>query len=381
MENEKNYRIAYATGSRAEYGIVKYFLERLSLVKNIDLELLVTGTHLEKDYGYTIDEIISDGFNVTEKVQLEIDTTDNTNITTSMSIGLEEFGKIFAANKYDLLIILGDRYEMLSVAISAAMNRIPILHIHGGEKTLGNYDEFIRHSITKMSQYHFTSTESYRNRVIQLGENPSSVFNLGALGATNAVKNVDENFEIPYSKPYIVILFHPETLTNQHPAEQMTQVIEAVDNFKNQYHLVFIGTNADTYSNEITSKIREYCDNHDATYLVNVENRTFQNLVAQAELYVGNSSSGIIEAPTIGTYSINIGNRQLGRIQSSSTIDSECNVDSISEAINKAIVESAKDIKIENPYYQENALDRYVETTVKILKENNEYLKDFYDIY
>ena len=185
------YRVAYATGSRADYGIVKNFLRLLDNDKDIEFSVLVTGSHLEDKFGHSVDIIRQDGFKIDLEIPLNIENDSNANVMHCMATALDCFGNYFENNKFDLLIILGDRYEMMAVAIAAAMQRIPILHLHGGEVTYGNYDEFIRHSITKMSQYHFTSTEEYRKRVIQLGEDPKRVFYLGALGAENCCK-IDE---------------------------------------------------------------------------------------------------------------------------------------------------------------------------------------------
>ena len=178
-------KIFFATGSRADYGIVRNYLTMLNNDKNIDLSILATGALLSRSFGYQVELIYKDGFRIEEEIDINIDPTSNEGVIHSMSVALDRFGKLFSKNRPDLLIILGDRYEILSVAIAGAMNRIPILHLHGGEATFGNYDEFIRHSITKMSKYHFTSTEKYRNRVIQLGENPMRVFNIGAMSVEN----------------------------------------------------------------------------------------------------------------------------------------------------------------------------------------------------
>ena len=177
------YNVAYATGSRADYGIVRRYLKKLSDDNDINLSILVTGAHLDDRFGYSVHIIESDGFKIGLRVPLSIDNSTTSGVVHSMSIALSEFGAYFEKTKYDLLIILGDRYEMMAVATAAAMQRIPILHLHGGESTYGNYDEFLRHCITKMSTYHFASTEKYRKRIIQMGESPDRVFNLGALGA------------------------------------------------------------------------------------------------------------------------------------------------------------------------------------------------------
>ena len=176
----KKYRVAYVTGTRADWGIVRKYLSFLNDDGNIVFSVLVTGTHLESSFGYTADEIRKDGFTVEKEFPLNIKTNTTSDILCSMSVALRDFGAYFEKNKFDLVIVLGDRYEIMAAAIAAAMQKIPLLHLHGGEITLGNYDEFIRHSITKMSTFHFTSTEEYRKRVIQLGEKPQRVFNLGA---------------------------------------------------------------------------------------------------------------------------------------------------------------------------------------------------------
>ena len=194
------YRVAYATGSRADYGIVKNFLRLLDNDKDIEFSVLVTGSHLEDKFGHSVDIIRQDGFKIDLEIPLNIENDSNANVMHCMATALDCFWKLFLKIiNFDLLIILGDRYEMMAVAIAAAMQRIPILHLHGGEVTYGNYDEFIRHSITKMSQYHFTSTEEYRKRVIQLGEDPKRVFYLGALGAENCCK-IDEEKVIEKGK-------------------------------------------------------------------------------------------------------------------------------------------------------------------------------------
>ena len=180
-------RIAYVTGSRAEYGIVKHLLRRLQEDNELDFSLIVTAMHLASQYGNTVDVIEQDGFNIAERIAVKLDSQNNQTILTSMAETLDLFGKHFQKNHYDAVMVLGDRYEILSVATAAAMHNIPLIHLHGGEQTLGNYDEFIRHCITKMAKLHLTATEVYRKRVIQLGELPESVHNIGSLGAENGL--------------------------------------------------------------------------------------------------------------------------------------------------------------------------------------------------
>lgn len=378
------YRVAYATGSRADYGIVRNYLKMLENDTEIELTVLVTGSHLEIKFGRSVSIIEEDGFEIGYRLPLNIENSNNANILHSMSIALDGFGSYFENNRYDMLIILGDRYEMMAVATAAAMQKIPILHLHGGEITYGNYDEFIRHSITKMSQYHFTSTEIYRNRVIQLGESPDRVFYMGALGAENCKdidvsKVADEVNQLSVEK-YWVVAFHPETLTNVDLTELVREIISAIDEMINKYKIAFIGTNADTNSDIIQKTWKRYANIHEnAYYFENLNTDSFLWLVKKSIALVGNSSSGIIEAPSLGVYTINIGDRQKGRVHGNSVIDVQCSKDAILKAMAKVIEEVQAQNKFDNPYYFENAASRYYEKTKEILKSPY-LLKTFYDL-
>ena len=381
----KRYKVAYATGSRADYGIVKNYLKLLDDDKEIAFSLLVTGSHLENKFGHSIDIIKQDGFKIELEVPLNIENSNNANVIHSMAIALDSFGKYFEQHDFDLLIILGDRYEMMAVAIAASMQKIPILHLHGGEVTFGNYDEFIRHSITKMSQYHFTSTELYRKRVIQLGENPERVFYLGALGAENCCKidkkRVVEDVKVRSSQKYWVIAFHPETLTDMKMEDQVEEVLLALKKFSDNINVVFIGTNADTKSDIIRSAWLNYVKNNvNAYYYENLNVDSFLYLVKNSIALIGNSSSGIIETPSLGKYTINIGDRQKGRVHGSSVIDVTCNANEISQAMKHIINRIRKNEKISNPYYVENSAKKYYEKTKEILEKGISIIKEFYDI-
>lgn len=377
------YKVAYATGSRADYGIVRKYLENLNNDDSILLDILVTGALLEKQYGNSYKIIENDGFNIGCKISLDIDSSNNSHIIKCMATALEEFGNYFENNRYDLVIILGDRYEILSVAIAAAMNKIPILHIHGGEITLGNYDEFIRHSITKMAHYHFTSTEEYRKRVIQLGENPKNVFNIGAMGSENCkmieMHNVSQDIIILPKKQYFVVLFHPETLTNNKPLDQIKELLLAIDYFIEKYTFVFIGSNADTGADQIRKEINTYIGEHsNAIYYENLHPDAYHYLIKNSIALIGNSSSGIIEVPTLGAYTINIGDRQKGRVKGESIFDVECYNQSIILQIKKVISLDFKE-ELKNPYYLENASKKAYLLTKEILR-NAVPIKEFFDI-
>lgn len=380
-------KIAFVTGSRADYGIMRRFLTLMNQDKEIELDILVTGALLSDTYGHQVDLIYEDGFNVKAEIEVPLDSSSNVKILHTMAATLDKFAVFFNENKYKLLIILGDRYEMLSVAEAAAMQRIPILHIHGGEATFGNYDEFIRHAITKMSLYHFTATEDYRDRVIQLGEEPDRVYNLGALGAENCLfiedKNVPQEVKKLPAENYFVILFHPETLTNIDVGEQMQNLLDSVKKYIVQYKFIFLGSNADTNSGIIRSMVKDFVQNNgNAIYYENLHTDAYHYLVKNSICLIGNSSSGIIEAPSLGVYTINIGDRQKGRVRGNSVIDVTCDTNDISAAIDK-VTRVRNKITLENPYYKANTANGYYFTIKKVianLQDRKGKLKVFYDI-
>lgn len=378
----EKYKIAFATGSRADYGIVRNYIAKLNNDAEIDFSILATGALLSNEFGNAVKIIEEDGFTIDFKNIIKQRVSNISDTVGIMAEVLNDFNKYFSDHRYDLLIILGDRYEIYSVAIAAAMHRIPILHIHGGEITLANYDEFIRHSITKMAQYHITSTEEYRKRVIQLGERPENVFNLGALGAENChaidKNNVpDELIEI---SNVFTILFHPETLNSETPAAQIEEILKAVEPYTNNYNFVFIGSNADTHSDQITYRVKDFCRSYKCLYYDNLHPDGYHHLVKKSYALIGNSSSGIIEVPSLGTYTINIGDRQTGRAKGRSIIDVRCNANQISQAIDW-VIEHNDTIIQDDIYYQPDTAARYYNTTKNILNRLSSLsFKEFYDI-
>lgn len=379
-------RVAFATGSRADYGIVRRWLRLLDDDPEVELEVLATGALLEDAWGRQVGLVRADGFDVAAEVPIGVDTTSDEAVARSMARALEGFAGVFASRSYDLLIVLGDRYEMLSVATAAAMRRVPILHVHGGEATWANYDEFIRHAITKMSLYHFTATEEYRRRVVQLGEDPSRVFNLGALGAENCL-DIDES-AVPGEvralpeRGYLVVLFHPETLSAADPREQAGELLAALGGVRGK-RLAFIGSNADTHSDEIRAAVREFVGSREgALYFENLPTAGYHCLVKRACCLVGNSSSGLIEAPGLGAYTVNVGHRQDGRVRGESVIDVPCEAGAILAGIERAMAAPAP-FAGENPYYQPRCAERYYETTKELLGRvaaDAATAKEFFDV-
>jgi UDP-N-acetylglucosamine 2-epimerase (non-hydrolysing) len=378
------YKIAFATGSRADYGIVRRYLSLLNRNDDIALDVLATGALMDEQYGRAVDLVEQDGFHIAHAFRTPIQVGTTAETLHIMAAVQDDFGRYFQAHRYQLLILLGDRYEILSVAIAAAMQRIPILHLHGGEITLANYDEFIRHAITKMSTWHITSTPVYRHRVIQLGEHPDRVWCLGALGAENCLhiqmKHVPEELRHPVDT--FCVLFHPETLAPVQPAEQIEEVLQALEPFVDHYRFVCLGNNADTHSDQIATRVQAFCDAHAATctYYANLHPDAYHHLLRHSIALIGNSSSGIIEAPSLGTFTVNIGNRQTGRVKGRSVIDTPCQRADIIRSLHYVLAHRGEPVT-DTPYYRPGTAQAYYETTLRILQQGApaDY-KRFYDI-
>lgn len=382
-------KICVATGSRADYGLLKPLLEKINNDPEINLQLIVTGAHLSPEFGLTYKQIESDGFSIGSKVEMLLSSDTAEGITKSMGLGMIGFADAFKYLKPDLLIILGDRYEMLSVASTALIFRIPIAHIHGGEITEGAYDDSIRHSITKMSHLHFTSTETYLKRVIQLGEQPERVFNVGAIGLDNfqsikfrSKEELEKDLNIRFDKYNYLVSFHSETLSDETVEQQLFEIIKAIDSQENSF-FIFTKTNADTDGRIINDMISKYVKNNTskAAFFSSLGTLYYLSIMKYVTAIIGNSSSGIVEAPTAKTATINVGQRQKGRIQASSIIN--CNAKS--EAIIKSI-DLVKDpcfrknlVKIVNPYGNGTATTQIYNTLKTIdIKAINK--KKFYDL-
>ncbi|MCU6279889.1 UDP-N-acetylglucosamine 2-epimerase [Enterobacter quasiroggenkampii] len=381
-------KILYVTGSRAEYGIMKRLLLALRDDESIELSIVATGMHCDEKYGLTYKNIENDGLVVNKLINININNSTNADVISSMSFCQKEFGIFFQDNKYDAVMLLGDRYEIFSVAVAAAMHNLPIIHLHGGEKTLGNYDEFIRHAITKMSRLHLASTEEYRKRIIQMGEHPETVINIGALGAENALSmNLPSKTELEanfgsLTRPYFVVVFHPETLNSVSPSYQVMQLLNALQKFSNSYDFIFIGSNSDTGSEEIMAKITCFCHDTGARIFTSIKPEDYLALNKYSQGLIGNSSSGLIEIPSLHIPTVNIGDRQRGRVRGESVIDCLCNTDAIAEAISRSqesdLLEKVK--MTENPYYKNDVLKAALKNIKNFMEENKTEYKDFYDL-
>ena len=378
-------KIAIVTATRAEYGLLKPVIRRVSNDKNLQLDLIVTGTHLSKKYGHTVDEIIEDGFPISHKIPILEKENRPIDISVSVANAIKGFANCFLEDRPDLLLILGDRTEMLGVAIPAVNEHIPIAHIHGGEVTEGAVDDCVRHSLTKMSYLHFTSTETYRKRVIQLGEDPSRVFNVGALSTENILKenllseeNLRRDLNIPENSKYAVVTFHPVTEEDNSSLHQVGALCEAMEENDDIFYEITMA-NSDTGSDFINDKFLEFSKSHDnANMVASLGMKRYLSAIKYASFVLGNSSSGIIEAPVLGTPTVNIGDRQKGRIM----VDTIINCRPIKEDISGAIRKAMRIPHFSsNIYGNGNTSEKIVEIVKDYLMNDKIYLKKkFYDI-
>lgn len=381
-------KVCVATGSRAEYGLLRPILKKLKSDNEIDLRIVVTGMHLSPEFGFTVNEITNDGFKVDFKNEMLLSSDTDQGIVKSMGVGLIGMADYFSCNKPDMLIVLGDRYEIFAVATAAMIYKVPIAHIHGGEITEGAYDDSIRHCITKMSTLHFTSTEEYRKRVIQLGESPDRVFYVGALGVENIKSlklmekdELEDSIGFRVDRKTLMVTYHPETLGEYKPADCFKNLLYVLDKHR-EFRIIFTKANADTDGRIINSMIDEYVDKHKLNSIAfqSLGILRYLSVLKYCAAVVGNSSSGILEVPSFKIPTINIGNRQKGRVQSKSVINCRCIIDEIDKALSiiSDIDYISKFKNYDNPY-------ELIGTSSNIVKNIKNYLKSehknkkFYD--
>lgn len=384
-------RIGIMTGTRAEYGLLKSLMQEINKDNDLELYLIVSGMHLSPEFGMTYKEIEEDGFEINAKVEMLLSSDSPAGISKSIGLGVIGFADEFQRADLDMLILLGDRYEALSAAISAMVMRIPIAHLHGGELTEGAIDEGIRHSITKMSYLHFTSTEQYRNRVIQLGENPERVFYVGALGVENIKKinlmtkeELEKSIHFEIDENTVVVTYHPVTLENNTVEEQFLNLLEVLDR-NPKIRMIFTKANADTNGRIVNELIDKYAaqNSERACAFMSLGQKRYLSALKYCRIVIGNSSSGIIEAPSFGKPIINIGDRQKGRICADSVINCGYTQQEIQQAMETALTEEFenKASNCRNPYEKENTAANII-SVIKdyLLNDKIKLKKGFYDI-
>lgn len=379
----KRTKIGVVTSTRADYGIFRPLLFKLRDADQFQLDLYVTGMHLSKAFGETVHNIIEDGFTPTYRIEI---LNEQENIAQETADTIAKFSAIFAQDAPNLLVVLGDRYEIFAVATAATFHKIPVAHIHGGEVTDGALDNVFRHSITKMSYLHFSSTESYRNRIIQLGEHPDRVFNVGAMGVENCLNlpllsksELSSSIGVALDN-YIVVVFHPETMSAISPLKQYQDVLQAIKPFEHM-QFIFIFSNSDPGGQLINQEIELHCANAPESYwFKSLSSLQYLSLIKHSRLLLGNSSSGIIEAPSLHTPTLNIGNRQKGRVAADSVVHVSNDSQHIQAAVEQILSHEMEASAFASPYGQGNSSERIFEILQQYPFESIQIAKSFYDL-
>ena len=383
-----NRKICIITGTRAEYGLLRWVMDGIKNDSELKLQIIVTGMHLSSEFGNTYQSIEQDGFKIDRKVEML--TSSDTPVAIAKSIGLGLIGFADALNelKPNLIVVLGDRFEIFSAVSAALVARIPVAHIHGGETTEGAFDEALRHSITKMSHLHFVAAEQYQQRVIQLGEKPDSVFLVGGLGIDNIKRlqlldkeALEKSLNFKLAHKNLLITFHPVTLEKTTAEKQMKELLEALSGLKDT-KLIFTQPNADTDGRIIIKIIEKFISQYpNAHYFKSMGQVRYLSCIKQVDGVVGNSSSGLIEVPSFKKGTINIGDRQRGRIQADSVINCEPNYKSITVALEQLYSNNFQSILLEviNPYGNGGASEKVV-STIKKYNIDGIVKKTFYNL-
>lgn len=368
-------KICVITSSRAEYGLLYWIMKEVKASNIFKLQLIVTGMHLSQEFGSIYKEIKKE-FKVDKKIEILLSSDTSIGVSKSMGLTQISFSEAYEELKPDIILVLGDRYEIFSAAASAMIAKIPIAHIHGGELTQGAFDESIRHSITKMSHLHFTATKKYKERVIQLGEDPKKVFNVGGLGVENIKKNTilnkDEfeksiNFNLNIRN--ILVTFHPVTLENNTSKKQFQELLDAIEKLKDT-NIIFTKSNSDTDGRIINKMIDNYVarNTHKSISFTSLGQSRYMSALKYVDAVVGNSSSGLLEAPSFKIGTVNIGDRQKGRIKAKSVIDCLANKTEIKKAIDKIYSKKFQELlkKVKNPYAKGKTSKKIVNILKKI---------------
>lgn len=382
-------KIFIATTNRADYDHLIWLYKSLINEKKFDVTFLITGSHFSKKFGNTYSQIYKDKIKKSINVKIKINGDKVGDIGDTFADTIKKFTKIFKKNYPNLLIILGDRFELLALAISASLNKIPIAHLNGGESTQGAQDEWVRHSITKMSNLHFVANKKYRKRVIQLGENPRTVFNVGGLSSDNIKKTklynqkeLEKFLKIKFLKKKILIIYHPETLSFETEKKSFQKILNILKKIKD-VQFFFSGPNIDQGNKAILRLIKIFQKKKkNSHFFYNLGRKKYLSLLKIVDLVVGNSSSGVLEAPYMKVYSVNIGDRQKGREMSPSVINIENSNLVVRKTINKylSLKKNKNFYKKFNFFYGKG---NTAENIVKILKNHNfkfDIKKKFHDL-
>ena len=381
-------KICIVSAIRSDYDLLAPIIKKMNRDKDFEVKLVVTGAHMSPEFGLTYKNIEQDGIVIHKKIEMLLSSDTPCGISKSMGMAMMGFGEYFSENEFDVLMVLGDRYETLAVCCAAMNARIPIIHLYGGETTQGAIDESVRHAISKMSNLHFTSTKEYRDRVIQMGESPDRVYCVGAMGVENVMNTplmsrdeLSKSLDMDLCNPYALVTFHPVTLENNSSQEQITELLKIFDKLKCMQFVVTLA-NADADGRVINKMVEEYARTHKNVHVyASLGMVRYLSAIKYSECVIGNSSSGLIEVPSFKIPTINIGDRQKGRIQAESVINCEPNYDSMLRAINMAMSDSFKKNinNVVNPYGDGNTSEKVIEI-IKQHKDKFNLKKKFYDI-
>lgn len=380
-------RIAVFTGTRADYGLLYWLMKDIQAHPELELQVLVGAMHLSPEFGSTWQSVVDDGFIIDAKVEMLLSSDSRVGIAKSMGVGMIGIADALERLAPDALVVLGDRFEALAVAQTALVMNIPIVHLHGGEVTEGAYDDSIRHAITKMASLHCVAAPAYRQRVIQMGETPSRVLNVGALGLDHLTRSprisreaLAESLDFSLDAPYLLATYHPVTVADEPPVESFQALLEALDCWPN-HKIILTYPNADNGGRAIIPLLEAYAARQPDRVLAipSLGFKRYLSAVAGADAVIGNSSSGLIEVPSFGVPTINIGQRQEGRLAADSVLHCAAEVDAINASLRKGLspIFREKCRHTRNPYGQGNASQQIVEA---LSTQPLEALKSFYDL-
>ncbi|WP_346353469.1 UDP-N-acetylglucosamine 2-epimerase [Azotosporobacter soli] len=382
-------KICVVTGTRAEYGLLYWLMKEIEADEELQLQLIVTGMHLSPEFGLTYQEIEKDGFLINEKIEMLLSSDTPVGIAKSIGLGVIGFAESLARLKPDVVVVLGDRYEILAAAQAAMIAKIPLAHIHGGEVTEGAIDESIRHAITKMAQLHFAAAEAYCKRILQLGENPKHVFNVGTPGLDNIMKlklidkaKLEKELDFTFGAINFLFTYHPATLEEITPEEQLKKILAALDCFPDA-RIIFTKANSDAAGRAVNQILEGYCAENPqrAKLFASLGQLRYLSTIAHVDAVMGNSSSGLLEVPFLKKPTINIGSRQNGRLKAASIVDCSEETANVVQAITKALSPEFKTIVdgAISPYGTGKA-SVMIKETLKRVDLKNIVMKKFYDL-
>ena len=382
-------RLCFATSTRADWGLLSPVARAMREQPDVQVQILATNMHLMPQYGHTVDNIVADGFAIDAAVPMEVSGAGEAARVRGMAECMAGTADALERLRPDALVVLGDRFEMLAIASAASVMRIPIIHIAGGEVSQGAVDDDLRHAITKLSALHLTATEDYRRRVIQMGEMPGRVINTGAIGVWNILntallsrESLEDSLGFGLEAPLAVVTYHPATLGANDPCESFGHLLEAIESHKG-LRAVFTYPNNDAGSNGLIEMINAYVDSHpgDALAVASLGAQRYLSLLQYAQVVIGNSSSGIVEVPSTGTVTVDVGPRQQGRLHGPSVIHCDETFASLDAAITRALAPEMQAVaaRRENPYYQPDTLHKMTSAITSFLRDTPPH-KHFYDL-